>query len=179
MCQHIIETVFKKYYSRLVLFALRYVNEQEDAEDIVQDAFSKFWIGRNSLINEEENVIKSFLYQTVRNDCLNYLKHEKVVRHHGEQANAEATQEPVLTHIIHAEVLAQIHSAIHELPVSCSQIARALFVDGKKYQEIADELAISVNTVKSQRKRAVELLRPRLEELAYLVLLNCFMGFTE
>lgn len=179
MYSHLLKAIFKKHYSRLVLFANKYVNEQADAEDIVQEAFSKFWIRRNSLLNQEENVIKGFLYQTVRNESLNHLKHQKIVQNHISQSEGEETQEPVLTHIIHAEIIAQIHSAIHELPEACRQVAQALFVEGKKYQEIAVELEISVNTVKSQRKRALQLLKPRLIDPAYLMLLNCFVEFTD
>ncbi len=178
MYPQILETVFKKHYSKLVFFALRYVSDREDAEDIVQEAFSKFLQKKNTLLNEEENVVKSFLYQTVRNECLNHLKHQKVVSEHLNQSEEES-QEPILTHIIHTEIVSQIRAAILELPEGCREVALELFVEGKKYQEVAKELAISVHTVKARRKRALEIMKPRLEELAWVVLLNCYVGFLE
>lgn len=174
-----LETVFRKHYSRLVFFALRYVSDREDAEDIVQEAFSKFLARRESLLNEEENVIKSFLYQTVRNESLNFLKHQKVVQNHADLRKAEEIQEPVLTHIVHTEMITQIHAAIQELPQGCREVAVELFVEGKKYHEVAEELEISIHTVKARRKRVLEFLKPRLEELAWIVLLNCYAGVTE
>lgn len=179
MHPQILEVIFKTHYSKLVFFALRYVSDREDAEDIVQEAFSKFLQKRDSLLNEEENVIKSFLYQTVRNESLNYLKHQKVVHNHFSRSENEETQEPILTHIIHSEIISEIRAAIGELPVGCREVALELFVEGKKYQEVAEELAISVHTVKARRKRALAFLKPRLEELAWIVLLNCYTGFTE
>ncbi len=178
MYPQVLETVFKKHYSKLVFFALRYVSDQEDAEDIVQEAFSKFLQRKDTLLKQEEAVVKSFLYQTVRNESLNHLKHRKVVSDHLSQSREE-TQEPVLTHIIHAEIVAQIRAAVSELPEGCREVAMELFVAGKKYQEVAEELAISVHTVKARRKRALEILKPRLEELAWVVLLNCYVGITE
>jgi len=179
MYPQILEVVFKSHYSNLVFFALRYVSDREDAEDIVQEAFSKFLQKRESLLNEDENVIKSFLYQTVRNESLNYLKHQKIVHNHVSQSESEEIQEPVLTHIIHSEIIAQIRAAIGELPVGCREVALELFIEGKKYHEVAEELAISVHTVKARRKRALAFLKPRLEELAWVMLLNCYTGITE
>ena len=179
MCHQVLEAVFRKHYPKLVFFALRYVTDREEAEDIVQDAFSKFLLKRDSLLNEEENVIRGFLYQTVRNESLNFLKHRKVVQHHINQFDEEETEEPILTHIVHTEIVGQIHAAIQELPQSCRQVAVELFVAGKKYHEVAEQLNISIHTVKARRKRALEFLKPRLQELAWVVLLNCYVSFTE
>src|ERR1044071_324764 len=67
--------IFDTYYKALCYFAAKLLQEKEDAEDMVADAFNKLWQQHDSF--ESERHIKSFLYLTTRNACLNLLKHKK------------------------------------------------------------------------------------------------------
>lgn len=70
------ERLFETGYRRLVLFAKRYVDSEEEARDIVQDCFVKLWERRQDV---EEDSAKALVYMMVRNRCLNALKHKAVV----------------------------------------------------------------------------------------------------
>ncbi|MFC0514311.1 RNA polymerase sigma-70 factor [Mucilaginibacter angelicae] len=157
-----LDVLFKQYYDRLVYFSLQLIKDKDQAEDIVQDAFIKYWNQRETVI-QNRIAIKNFLYSTVRNASLNTIRHGKVVEAYIQyQGNTEPEEPPVIEAIITAEAVAEIHAALHSLPESHRTISIMGYFDGKKNQEIADELDMSVNTVKKQKQRALELMRVKL-----------------
>jgi len=156
------ESVFKKSYGSLVYFSFKLVGEKQEAEDIVQDAFVNYWNRRKEVV-QEMAVIKSFLYTIVRNASLNVLKHQKVVREFQKQSPSDPWDEKSIENeIIRSEVLSEIYRVIESLPAGCRQITQMSYLDGKKNQEIAEELGVSVNTVKTQKQRALQLMRQKL-----------------
>jgi RNA polymerase sigma factor (sigma-70 family) len=80
-------------------------------------------------------------------------------------------EEAVFHTIIRSEVLAEIHKAITLLPGSCQQIFRMSYLDDMKNNQIADVLGISVNTVKTQKQRALKVLRGHLSPELFVILL--------
>ncbi len=72
------EQLFVKYYSRLSRFAYRYVQSETVAESLTQEVFVKVWKQRDQL--DPGGNIRSFLYQSVRNEALDYVEHKKIVR---------------------------------------------------------------------------------------------------
>lgn len=157
-----LDVLFKEYYDRLVYFSLQLIKDKDQAEDIVQEAFIKYWSQRETVM-QNRIAIKNFLYNTVRNASLNTIRHGKVVEAYIQyQGNTEPEEPPVIEAIITAEAVAEIHAALHSLPESHRTISIMGYFDGKKNQEIADELDMSVNTVKKQKQRALELMRVKL-----------------
>jgi len=69
------EQVFKSFYQPLTAFAFQYVDDHDEAEEVVQEMFSGIWVKASQI--EIRTTIKSYLYGAVRNACLNHLKHEK------------------------------------------------------------------------------------------------------
>jgi RNA polymerase sigma-70 factor (family 1) len=169
---HDLTAVFDTYYDRLVYFCLKIVDDKEQAKDIVQDAFLKYW-QQATQVADHETAVKNFLYSTVHNAALNVVRHGKVVSAYAQKQNgAEPMESYVVESIISAEVIAEIHAAIESLPEQYRQISRMGYFEGKKNQEIADELGMSVNTVKKQKQKALELLRLKLRpEMFTLILL--------
>lgn len=165
-----IKQLFHEFYSRLVHFSCQIIDDKAAAEDLVQDVFIKYW-SLHEQISTDKSAIKNFLYTSVRNASLNVLRHNKVA---GEyiQAQQEAPEEEACIHsIIRAEVLSEIYRIIGSLPESCQLISKMGYLDGMKNQEIANELGISVNTVKTQKQRALKLLRLRLNPELFAVLM--------
>jgi RNA polymerase sigma-70 factor (family 1) len=157
-----LEGFFREYYDRLVYFSLQIVKDRDLARDITQDAFVKYWQQRDSVI-PNNIAVKNFLYSTVRNASFNSLRHDRVVQDYVERLDgAEPEEASVMEAIITAEVLAEIHHAIESLPENYRVISVMGYMEGKKNQEIADQLGMSVNTVKKQKQRALELLRLKL-----------------
>ncbi|WP_338876030.1 RNA polymerase sigma-70 factor [Spirosoma sp. SC4-14] len=169
-----LDSLFREFYNRLVYFSFQIIRDQAQAQDIVQDAFIKYWQERDSVVPNKV-AIKNYLYSSVRNASLNSIRHNRVVDDYiQQQGQTEPEELPVIESIISSEVIAEIHSAIEALPEHYRIISEMSYLEGKKNQEIADELGMSVNTVKKQKYRALELLRLRLtpELLGILILLD-------
>lgn len=163
-----LKSLFNEFYDRLVYFSFQLIKDKQQAEDIAQEAFIKYWNHKED-IAQEKCAIKNYLYSTVKNLSLNAVRHHKIVENYAlKQQAAELTFDvSVIDSIITAEVIAEIHLAIQSLPENYRLISLKGFLDGKKNQEIADELGMSVNTVKKQKQRALQLLRLKLTSDLY------------
>ncbi|MDH6343863.1 RNA polymerase sigma-70 factor (family 1) [Parabacteroides sp. PFB2-12] len=149
------ERQFKALYRPLCLFAMRYLERMEDAEDVVQQAFADVW-EKNAegaaILN-----LKAYLYQAVRNRSLTLLQQSPEL----ESADALPDREDptVDEDILRAERDARLWQAIDDLPTERRRIFLLSKRDGLKYQEIADELHISIKTVENQMSKALKSLR--------------------
>jgi RNA polymerase sigma-70 factor (family 1) len=162
---------FDLYYTRLCTFAFRLVNCQETARDLAQDAFVVLM--ESELNNmDDSNVIKSYLYSTVKHAALNRIRHQQIAtRIHGQHVVNEKEEAKVLQAMMHAEVIGELHAALESLPLGCSQICKMGYLEGMKNFEIAEALNVSINTVKTQKQRALMLLRNRLSPQALSLLI--------
>jgi RNA polymerase sigma-70 factor (family 1) len=162
--------LFQLYYSRLCYFAFKLVEDREAAEDLVQDAFVGYWHRQGDF--DSEAAVKTFLYVTVRNACLNRIRHEKVRKKFADsQHTPEAVEAQGLQNLVRAEVVGEVHKAIEALPPGCRQVLKLAYFEGLKNDEIAGQLEVSVNTVKTQKARALQLLRLKLDAGAFALLL--------
>jgi RNA polymerase sigma-70 factor (ECF subfamily) len=158
--------LFDLYYPALYLFASTIVNDNFLAEDLVQEVFIKLWEKSDGFDNI--HAIKSFLYTSVKNKCLNHIEHEKVIQKHKEYTQHELLNYAVINNqIIEEETHRLIYNAINELASECKNIL-LLSINGLKNKEIAEELHISVNTVKTQKKIAYKQLKIKLKGI-YLI----------
>ena len=156
--------LFRKYYELLYQFCGMFVKDSQIAESIVQDVFVKLWMNKEN--RKIQTSVKAYLYTTVKNHSLNYLKHEKKtiflfaeLDYHDEAANSPEIE------FIEKEMYAEVHKAIDKLPKQCRQIYLMKRYDELKYSEIAEILSISINTVKTQMKRAIKSLLKNLSHL--------------
>lgn len=169
--------LFLRYYDRLLYFAWQFLHDKETANDLVQEAFLNYWnSGPDSVFNEVQ--ARNFLYLNVRNLCLKHIRHSKVVEKHRKNLDDDPIEEyNVVNKMVRAEVLGEIYNALNTLPESCRKISTMSYLEGKKNQEIADELGISINTVKTQKQRALQLLRLRLNPQTFLTLILILPDF--
>ncbi|MEI3802379.1 MULTISPECIES: RNA polymerase sigma-70 factor [unclassified Chitinophaga] len=162
--------LFKTYYTRLCYFAFQFTGDKDKARDIAQEAFVSY-LGQQGQVTAHPVAIKNFLYSTVRNACLNAIRHEKVVEKFAAAQEGMSENDPsVILTMIRSEVIGEINRALETLPEACQVIIRMGYISGLKNQEIADQLNISINTVKTQKKRGLHLLRQRLNPEIYAVL---------
>jgi RNA polymerase sigma-70 factor (family 1) len=169
-----LKELFDRYYTRLVYFSAQIVGSKEAAEDIAQDAFIKCWSQRED-IEKHELAIKSYLYSTVKHASLNAVRHQKVKADYAMHvSHRSVTEESLDETIIFSEVLAELHTALDTLPERCQRISKMGYLEEMKNGEIAEELGISVNTVKTQKQRALQLLRLMLKPglSTFLLLMN-------
>jgi RNA polymerase sigma-70 factor (family 1) len=167
-------TVFEAFYPSLCYYALRYTNDQAAAEDIAEEAFLKVWNKRDIFF--QLNVLKSYLYTTARNISMDWLKQQKRQRvaENRMAAGSPEREKYILEDMIHAEWLREVTMALDSLPPRCRTIVNMLFIDGKKAREVAEELQITINTVKTQRAHGLKLLRKHFPDILTLLLLLNF-----
>ncbi len=168
-----IDYIFNTYYTSLCIFANKYVENIDVAEDIVQELFIKIWEKREQLnINTS---LKSYLFQSVNNSCLNHLKHLKIRDNYKKQINYCKTDEFNNDILVEEELNLRIYNSIESLPKKCKIIFKLSRFKGLKHKEIAENLSISIKTVKVQIGKALKILRHDLQD--YLPLLLIFKLF--
>lgn len=164
------QEVFDTYFHALSAFGYKYVSDPAVVGDMVQEAFISFWEKRQDF--DHLSALKSFLYTSVRNKCLNHIKHQGVRKKHEANLVYEIESDHNFSHqVIEEETFNQLLSEIKLLPDSAQEIM-ILALNGLKNQEIADELNISINTVKTQKKIAYSKLKQKLEPRFETVLLS-------
>lgn len=155
--------VFEEYFNALCAISYKYITDQSEIEDIVQDVFISFWEHNKEF--EHINSIKAFLYTSTRNKCLNHLKHKTVKQKHEAALIYELKSEQFFTrHVIEEEAFNQLYREIKDLPESAQKIM-LLALKGLKNREIADKLNISENTVKTHKKIAYAKLKTKLNPI--------------
>lgn len=163
-----LKILYEKYFSSLCFFSNQYLRNTDLAEEAVSDVFLNIWLKRGKI--EIKNSIKSYLYTSVRNQSLNYLKQNKIHLEDIETAELEKSfPEYEADHLVnYSELKEEIDSLIRQLPKKREMIFRMNRIDGLSYKEIAEILSISVNTVQNQMVSAVKFLAdqyPRLKKL--------------
>ena len=156
------ETLFHNYYSYLCAFATKVILNPEAAEEIVQDFFVKLWENRTDITIDTS--VKNYLFRSVKNRCLNHIKHEKVKLQHTENV-LKNTQNHQTNHQFYEVYLAdEIERSIEELPAKRREIFRLSRQEGLKYREIAERMNLSVKTVEAQMGLAIKYLREKLKK---------------
>ena len=160
--------IVENYSDMIFRIAYQYLFNKYDAEDIVQEVFIAIWESDKKY--NSYHGFRAFLYDSVKNRCLNYLKHQEVERRHAEILLQEQDEEDEDHRLMREEMYRALHRAVDELPERCRQVFK-LHLQGKKNEEIAQMLELSVETVKTQKKKAMYFLRERLGRLYYLLMI--------
>lgn len=161
-------SIYETNFSSLKYFAMRYIKDENEVCDLLQDIFLKLW--ERGEVFENEIVLKTYLYHAVRNNCLTYLRNHRRRERQMQDFSPEESEEAFVNRIIEAEVYALINKAFEELSPMSKKVY-LMSLEGKSHKEIADQLHISVNTIKRHKNIANRYLRGRLEKLI------CFIAF--
>ncbi len=156
------EVLFKTHYEPLVRFVYKYMNNIEEAEEIVQDTFHTLWEKSESITIQSS--LKSYLYQAARNKSLNSIKHKSVKQKYVDSVKHSEIEFVEDTHMEFDELQSKIKEALQVLPPKCRQVFELSRFEEKKYREIAEELNISIKTVENHMGKALGLLRTSLKE---------------
>ena len=152
------EQVFKLFYKPLRLQAFLLLKNEEEADDQVQQLFLDLW--NKQLFTNVQQSLKAYLHTAIRNRCLNYLRkasRESKMRHDyvmdiDFSLREEPSEQPVQLSLL---------AIMHELPAQRFKAVRLVHLEDKKYQEAAQEMGISINSLKSHLRLAVQFLRTR------------------
>lgn len=175
--------IYDNHYVYLCHIANGYVADPYMAESIVGDVIFRLWEVHEEL--DISSSLRSYLARSVRNRCINYLEqsHERFEIPMSNLSLDNTTWEDrhllsdeyPLGILLERELEGKIAEAIHRLPNECGVVFRKKRFEKKKYEEISQELGISVNTVKYHLKKALALLQEDLGK--YLI--SLFLLFFE
>ena len=155
------EELFRTHFIGLTYFARKIVEDMDGAKDIVHQVYINLWEKKNEI--DLGTPLKSYLYTSVRNRCMNYIRdRKKFSTNEIPEIEESIDSENVLEY---KETEARIQQAINELPEKCREIFLMNRYDGLRYNEVAAELNLSVKTVEAQMSKALKLLREKLSDL--------------
>lgn len=170
--------LFFKFHGRLVLFANKFTGDLQVSQDIVQDAFLKLWEKYNN--QETIELPKAYLFQAVRNSCLNHQRHLKIKYSVEEklalkisliEKSAYFESNDPLHSLLELEIEAKIEETIKTMPYKCRQVFKMSRHDFFKNKQIAKELGISVKMVEKHISKALLILRSGLSEYLGVLLI--------
>lgn len=179
--QEAFRSIFQQHYKALCYYAGTIVDDWQEAEDLIQEVFSRLWDKRPVFPNAA--ALKSWLYVSVRNACFNHLKsrerqheRERDYAYHAEETLPDISAfDPRLAE---TEIIAHLYREIESLPTQCRRVFKMSYLEGKKNEEIAGELSISYNTVRTQKLRALKLIRASLLKRNLLPVFYAWLAFT-
>ncbi|MBN1598836.1 MAG: RNA polymerase sigma-70 factor [Bacteroidales bacterium] len=157
------EMLFKEYYQMLTVFANRYIQDLETSKELVQDLFVSLYEKRNSL--EINSSLKSYLFRSVHNRCINMINAKKIRDKYAEYVNANMnlSENSLEEEVYLSEMQQAIYTAISELPPKCRKIFKMNRFEGLSNNDIAEQLSLSKRTVETQISKALKILRVKLE----------------
>lgn len=163
-----IDWLYEHYYNQLVLWADTILKDMDQAEDVVQDLFVRLWEKNicDALMSEG---VKSYLYTSVRNIALRRLKNRAVLETFPDISLAERVWED--QEQSHSEVIEQMLSEIKKLPPRSREVVECVHLKDMKYAEVAEQMGISVSTVKTLLVRSIKVLRHRVSNSSLLLFL--------
>lgn len=167
LSKQVFDELFELYYQELTGFVFSFVNDREVARDLVHDLFLNLW--KRQIAPDPQKSIKTYLFTIARNQAFNYLKHQQVIALNERGIVEEygfAQDEPEEIELR----LECVRKKLNELPEKQHEVVIKCCVEGKMYREVAAELEISENTVKTHLMRAMKFLREELREDFILLL---------
>jgi len=154
------ELVFKKYYKALALKAYLMLENEMEAEDLVQNLFISMW--EKSQFLSVNTALKAYLFKAVHNQCLICLRKRKTDQQHLDEYTHTITLSTEGEILYDAANEDLIRYALGELPAQRQKAFQLVHLEDKKYKEAATEMGLSVNSVKTHLKLAVKILQEKL-----------------
>ncbi len=172
--------IYERYWNKLLVYTMRVIRQQHDAEDIVQELFVSIWRRREVL--DIEHALSTYLYNSVRYLAFRYIEKNSTysdylqrlaARIAGEEANASGIE----AEIFGRELQGQIDQLIRQLPEKMQEVFILSRQHHLSYKEIADRLSISEETVRKQIYKSLQILRSRLGPLPVGILICVSANF--
>jgi RNA polymerase sigma-70 factor (ECF subfamily) len=148
------ESIYLIYHKQVLGLAIRYLKDQQLAEDAVQDVFSKLWSNRHKL--DSEKSIKAFLFTVLKNHVLNMIKKRKrqILRQFEYAEVNKKESRSTDQEIIYEDTENILSEGLNKLPEKKKIVFNLKTIEGYSNREIANQLGISIHTVKSQFYKA-------------------------
>ena len=159
------DALFMKYHKLLCLNAYWFLRDEAEANDLVQSFFLDIW--DKKLYLQFDGDVRGYLHQAIKNRCLTLLKKQKAER----EKQAAFTQLQEETCISNPEIspdyYKQVLTVINDMAIQKRSAIQMVYIQGKRYQEAADEMGISINSFKTHLKRGLKVLRHAITHKGY------------
>lgn len=165
------KVLFVEFYPSLCVFAMRFVDGEEAARDIVQDVFFNVWKGRKSMFVTSS--FRNFLITSVRNQCVDYLRRQKLEHQFMEKGRLTGIQTSPEEMYTLKELEVVLNKALAKLPDNVREAFEMNRFKGMTYNAIAEEMEVSPKTIEAYMSKALKILRVELSD--YLPLLILFL----
>ena len=158
-----LDHIYLEHYDALHRYAFTILKDDMLAEEMIHQVFLKLLESNTSVTIHTS--LKAYLYRAVNHECLNYLKHQKIKRTYRSYVNTTNyhTETPS-GQMIYKELEKRIWQAINELPEQRRTIFQLSRFEQLKYAEIASQLGLSIKTIESQMRKALQSLRKKLAD---------------
>lgn len=171
------EQLYKSYFNPLFFFAIQYLKETSDAENLVQETFLAFWINRENFKSTSEASVKAWLYNTLKNKCLNHLDKESNKFRYTDylryNLDCSVLKEYEISEVTFNEIETLLEEALELMTPQCRKVFEMSRFQGLKNKEIADKMGITVKAVEGNMTRALKLLKTHLHDyLSLCIILN-------
>lgn len=181
--REVFEEIFKKYYALLCFEARGYFKSYHLIEDVVCETFTHLWFNRETV--SIRTSLRDYLVKAVHNKCIDYWRQSKKQQNNVGLEEAEFAfslsdlGESPLDYMLTRELEEKINNTIELLPQQYKTAFKLSRFKGLSYEEIAGEMKISVNTVKTDIKKALAFLRKELKDFIFLfgLLFNCIQNW--
>ena len=152
--------LFKQYYPGLVRFAQSFLLDQQTAEDVVQNIFIHLWENAKGIKFDESS--QAYLFKAVKNRCLNKLRNKNIRDRHNLLYLEGLIERLSSQEILDFPTQKELKKALNSLPPQVKVIIEEKYIYNKKLKEIAADLGVSTNTVKTQLQRGKHKLKHAL-----------------
>ncbi|MCB2219495.1 MAG: RNA polymerase sigma-70 factor [Bacteroidetes bacterium] len=148
---------FERYYAGLTVVARFYLDQADEAEDVVQQLFMNIWERQH--LEKVEGSIRNYLLSAVRNACINYIQKKQVSEKRLHPLPDQDEMERAFDFLINEEEKQIFSSALQSLPEQSRKSIELVYFSGHSYKKAAVQLNLSVNTLKTHLKNGLQKLR--------------------
>ena len=169
------DVLYKKYSKRLYRFGFSIIKSQEETENLMQDVFLNLWENRHKV--EKDSSIKSYIFTIAYNSAISIIRKKAKESQFVEYLKSiqKINQEPVNVEVEYNELTNKLDEIIKELPQRQKEVYLMHRVEGLKYNEIAERLNISINTIENHMSRALKTIREKLGNYSLIAILFWYL----
>ena len=169
------DALYEKYCKRVYKFAYSILKSREEAENLMQDGFLNLWENRHNV--EKDSSVKSYLFTITYHAAISVIRRKARESEFVEYLKAvqKIDEEPVDVVLEYNELTNKLDEIINSLPERQKEVYLLHRVEALKYNEIAERLHISVNTIENHMSRALKTIREKLGNYSLIAILFVFL----
>ncbi len=164
-----LDDAYDLWFDELVVFGLSFTRNKADIEDAIQDVFVKLIDCKSEFENLKK--LKAYIFVSVKHKIFNKVESNKLKSNYGQknQFNIPNQISSIEDNIIESEIKKEVLNGYHQLPARCKEIFN-LHLNGLSVKQISEELGLSENTIKTQKKIALRILRGRFSADIFVII---------